>query len=74
MGTQLLGAAAAVPERHCGRCQCAFPADPTLFVQSDWALCPECTAILLPGRPSAPTRHWPSDVNPPAVTEATLRQ
>jgi hypothetical protein len=41
------------PERHCGRCQRAFPGDPTLFFQTDWALCPTCEAILLPGRPAA---------------------
>ncbi len=40
-----------LPPRHCGRCQCAFPGDPTLFFQTDWALCPACTAILLPRRP-----------------------
>ena len=43
-----------LPERHCGRCQRAFPGDPTLFFQTDWALCPTCEAILLPGRPGAP--------------------
>jgi hypothetical protein len=37
-----------VPERHCGRCQRAFAGDPALFFQTDWALCPECEAILLP--------------------------
>lgn len=36
------------PDRHCGRCQRAFPADPKLFFQTDWALCPECKEILLP--------------------------
>ncbi len=41
-----------LPARHCGRCQCAFPGDPTLFFQTDWALCPACTAVLLPGRPA----------------------
>ena len=44
----------ALPERHCGRCQRAFPGDPTLFFQTDWALCPTCEAILLPGRPTGP--------------------
>jgi hypothetical protein len=39
-----------VPDRHCGRCQRSFEGDPTLFFQTDWALCPECTEILLPGR------------------------
>ena len=39
---------ARLQERHCGRCQCAFPGDPTLFFQTDWALCPACEAILLP--------------------------
>jgi hypothetical protein len=48
-----------LPERHCGRCQCAFPGDPTLFFQTDWALCPTCEAILLPGRP-ARTASGPS--------------
>ncbi len=52
MGTQNLTedhdrVAVTRPERHCGRCQCAFPADPTLFFQTDWALCPACEAILL---------------------------
>jgi hypothetical protein len=42
-----------LPERHCGRCQRAFPGDPTLFFQTDWALCPACEAILLPRRPAA---------------------
>ncbi len=60
------------PDRHCGRCQCAFPGDPTLFFQTDWALCPACTAILLP-RPAASTRKWPPDENPSVVTVATLR-
>jgi hypothetical protein len=44
-----------LPERHCGRCQRAFPGDPTLFFQTDWALCPTCEAILLPGRSAVPT-------------------
>ena len=35
-----------LPERRCGRCRCAFPGDPTLFFQTDWALCPACEAIL----------------------------
>lgn len=43
-----------VPDRHCGRCQSGFPGDPTLYFQTDWALCPACAAILLPGRPAAP--------------------
>ncbi len=42
-----------LPDRHCGRCQRAFPGDPTLFFQTDWALCPTCEAILLPGRRAA---------------------
>jgi hypothetical protein len=48
-----------LPERRCGRCQRAFPGDPTLFFQTDWALCPTCEAILLPGRP-ARTASGPS--------------
>lgn len=36
--------------RHCGRCQIDFEADPTLFFQTDWALCPACQEILLPRR------------------------
>jgi hypothetical protein len=43
-----------LPERHCGRCQRAFPGDPTLFFQTDWALCPACEAILLPTTSYAP--------------------
>jgi hypothetical protein len=42
-----------LPPRHCGRCQSAFPGDPTLFFQTDWALCPPCASILLP----RPARH-----------------
>jgi hypothetical protein len=38
-------------QRRCGRCQRSFDGDPTLYVQTDWALCPECSEILLPGRP-----------------------
>ncbi len=49
-----------VPERHCGRCQRAFPGDPSLFFQTDWALCPTCESILLPGRPaSSAPGTWP---------------
>lgn len=40
--------------RRCGRCQKAFAADPGLFFQTDWALCPECEEILLPQRPDRP--------------------
>lgn len=36
--------------RHCGRCQREFDADPALYFQTDWALCPECQDILLPRR------------------------
>lgn len=36
------------PQRHCGRCQGAFDGDPSLHFQSEWALCPACTSILLP--------------------------
>jgi hypothetical protein len=42
------------PERCCGRCRRAFPADPKLFFQTDWALCPDCEQMLLPDRPSRP--------------------
>lgn len=42
------GARASVPARRCGRCQMAFPGDPTLEFQTDWALCPACSAVLLP--------------------------
>lgn len=49
-------AAEPVPTRRCGRCQYAFPGDPTLFFQTDWALCPACREILLPSGPVAPTR------------------
>jgi hypothetical protein len=45
-----------LPPRHCGRCQRAFEGDPDLFFQTDWALCPECTEILLPSRRTAPSR------------------
>ena len=37
-----------VPARQCGRCQCALEADPELFFQTDWVLCPQCADILLP--------------------------
>jgi hypothetical protein len=41
--------------RHCGRCQEYFDADPTLWLQTEWALCPACHEILLPQRrPSGP--------------------
>jgi hypothetical protein len=43
-----------MPQRHCGRCQCSFEADPALFFQSDWGLCPGCTEILLPRHAVAP--------------------
>lgn len=39
-----------LPQRHCGRCRRFFAADPDLFFQTDWALCPECAEILLPQR------------------------
>lgn len=39
-----------LPQRHCGRCQRGFEGDPGLFFQTDWALCPECTKILLPAK------------------------
>ena len=41
---------AAIPERLCGRCRCLFKGDPNLYFQTDWALCPNCETILLPGR------------------------
>ena len=44
-------APAPLGQRHCGRCQNAFPGDPSLFFQTDWALCPACSTILLPDRP-----------------------
>jgi hypothetical protein len=43
-----------VAQRHCGRCQRGFEADPDLFFQTDWALCPDCSAILMPRRLAAP--------------------
>jgi hypothetical protein len=43
--------AAVTADRQCGRCRRSFEGDPTLFFQSDWALCPECAEILLPTRP-----------------------
>jgi hypothetical protein len=53
-----------LPDRRCGRCQCAFPGDPTLFFQTDWALCPTCEAILLPGRRAASAPgQWPETIN-----------
>ena len=69
---ELTGRGLPTPDRHCGRCQSAFPGDPTLYFQTDWALCPACTAILLPGRPAAPARRWPLDEIPSAVTVATI--
>ncbi len=41
-----------VSPRQCGRCRMMFDGDPTLEVraQNEWALCPSCEAILLPGR------------------------
>lgn len=42
--------------RHCGRCQEDFDADPTLWFQTEWVLCPACHEILLPQRATgAPT-------------------
>lgn len=37
--------------RQCGRCRMMFDGDPTLDVRArnEWALCPPCEAILLPG-------------------------
>ncbi len=62
-----------LPERHCGRCQCAFPGDPTLFFQTDWALCPACEAILLPGRPAASASGQLSGSIAATLTPATPR-
>jgi len=42
------------PMRHCGRCQQEFDADPSLFFQTEWALCPACAEILLPKRRNTP--------------------
>jgi DNA-directed RNA polymerase subunit RPC12/RpoP len=36
-----------VSTRKCGRCQQPFPGDPSLNFQTDWALCPPCSAKLL---------------------------
>lgn len=52
--------AVALPERHCGRCQCAFPGDPTLFFQTDWALCPACEEILFSRRTVTPPTGRPN--------------
>lgn len=41
-------------QRHCGRCQCAFEADPDLLFQTDWSLCPACAEVLLPSLSSTP--------------------
>jgi hypothetical protein len=43
-----------LPKRRCGRCQCEFDADPNLFFQTDWALCPPCGDILLPSSQATP--------------------
>jgi hypothetical protein len=49
MGAQSQEDAQSAPtDRKCGRCQRAFAGDPTLYFQTDWALCPDCTEILLP--------------------------
>ena len=42
-----------VPDRRCGRCQRPFPGDPTLNFQTDWALCPDCAAVLMPPPPAS---------------------
>ncbi len=39
-----------VAPRRCGRCQRPFEDDTASPVQTDWALCPACEEILLPGR------------------------
>lgn len=46
--------AVAVAPRRCGRCQRPFEGDMVSFVQTDWALCPTCEEILLPGRQGSP--------------------
>jgi len=35
-------------DRVCGRCRASFAGDPELFFQTDWALCPDCSAVLMP--------------------------
>lgn len=41
-------------QRHCGRCQLVLLDDPELSTQPPWALCPACSAILLPKDASSP--------------------
>jgi hypothetical protein len=38
-------------QRVCGRCRRTLEDDPTLVFQTDWALCPTCTGVLLPPKP-----------------------
>jgi hypothetical protein len=57
LGSDMTTTADPVPDRHCGRCQGALPADPDLFFQSDWSLCLPCRTILLPGRTASPPKH-----------------
>jgi hypothetical protein len=46
---------AVVADRRCGRCQRPFPGDPALTFQTDWALCPDCAAILMPRPAGSPS-------------------
>ena len=63
MGTRVLvegdeRIAGSLPDRQCGRCRRAFAGDRDLFFQTDWALCPECEAVLLPQRPdTSPSKN-----------------
>jgi hypothetical protein len=43
--------------RQCGRCRLRFPipADTHPMELRDWWLCPNCVAVLLPGRRRRPT-------------------
>jgi hypothetical protein len=65
---EVIGGRLPAPDRKCGRCQCSFPGDPALCFQSEWALCPACSAILLPERQLAPTRRRPRDLIPTPVS------
>jgi hypothetical protein len=50
MPAQTVVPALPAPARQCGRCQGALEADPELFFQTDWVLCPQCAEVLLPSR------------------------